>query len=106
MPGVGLSGLLAAAMVSAAVTFGVEWLAKPRLEARKERILRRCRAKDEVWRTLDRILYWAAVMKTPQSRTGTSRPLAARLCKVATPGELDNDRPVGPVRSEGAADIR
>jgi len=42
--------------VSVLVALGVEWLAKPRLEVRKKRILRRWRAKDEVWRTLDRIL--------------------------------------------------
>jgi hypothetical protein len=41
-------------LVSALVAFTVEWLVKPRLEMRKERILRRWRAKDEVWRTLDR----------------------------------------------------
>ena len=63
MPGIGLSSLLAAALVSALVTLGVEWLAKPRLEMRKERILRRWRAKDEVWRTLDRILYFAAIIR-------------------------------------------
>ena len=37
MSGVSLGGLLAAAVVS--VALGVEWLAKPRLEVRKERIL-------------------------------------------------------------------
>ncbi len=37
MSDAGLSGLLAAAVVSAAAAFGVEWLAKPRLEVRKER---------------------------------------------------------------------
>jgi hypothetical protein len=41
MSGISLGGLLAAALVSATVALGVEWLAKPRLEARKERILRR-----------------------------------------------------------------
>lgn len=68
MSGVSLSGLLAAALVSALVALGVEWLAKPRLEMRKERILRRWQAKDEVWRTLNRILWAAATMKNPGSR--------------------------------------
>lgn len=68
MSGVSLSGLLAAALVSALVALGVEWLAKPRLEMRKERILRRWRARDEVWRTLDRILWAAAIMKNPGSQ--------------------------------------
>lgn len=67
MSGVSLGGLLAAAVVSAAVALGVEWLAKPRLEVRKERILRRWQAKDEVWRTLDRILFAAAIMKNTRS---------------------------------------
>ncbi len=52
MPGVNLGSLLAAAIVSAAVALGVEWLAKPRLEARKERILA------------------AATMKSAQTRRG------------------------------------
>ena len=68
MRGVSLGGLLAAAVVSAAVALGVEWLAKPRLEVRKERILRRWHAKDEVWRTLDRILFAAAIMKNTRAQ--------------------------------------
>jgi hypothetical protein len=68
MSDISLSSLLAAALVSALVALGVEWLAKPRLEMRKERILRRWRAKDEVWRTLDRILFAAAIMKNPGSQ--------------------------------------
>ncbi len=70
MPGVNLGSLLAAAIVSAAVALGVEWLAKPRLEARKERILGRYRARDEVWRALDSILLAAATMKSAQTRRG------------------------------------
>jgi hypothetical protein len=50
---VSLDGLLAAAVVSAAVALGVEWLAKPRLEVCKERIPRSWQAEDEAWRTLD-----------------------------------------------------
>jgi hypothetical protein len=53
MPDVSLASLLAAAVVLTAVALGVERLAKPQLEMRKERILRRWRAKDEVWRSLD-----------------------------------------------------
>jgi len=68
--GVSLGSLLAAAVVSAAVALGVEWLAKPRLEARKKRILRRWRAKDEVWRTLGPILFAAAIMKNIRSQPG------------------------------------
>jgi hypothetical protein len=37
------------------VTLGIEWLAKPRLEARKERILARCRRDAEIRRQLVRI---------------------------------------------------
>lgn len=68
MSDVSLGGLLAAAVVSATVALGVEWLAKPRLEVRKERLLRQWRAKDEVWRTLDRILMAAAIMKNTRSQ--------------------------------------
>lgn len=55
--------LLDAALVSAVVALGVEWLAKPRLEARKERILRRYHARDEVRRLLDGILFDATKLK-------------------------------------------
>ena len=68
MPDISLGSLLAAAVVSAAVALGVEWLAKPRLEMRKERIFRRWRARDDVWRTLHRILLAAAIMKNTQSQ--------------------------------------
>jgi hypothetical protein len=64
-----ISSLLAAALVSAVVALGVEWLAKPGLEVRKERILRRSRARDEVWRALSSILYAAATMKSAQTPT-------------------------------------
>jgi hypothetical protein len=68
MPGVSLGSLLAAAIVSAAVALGVEWLAKPRLEARKERILGRYRARDHVWHALHSILLAAATMKNTQAQ--------------------------------------
>jgi hypothetical protein len=68
MPGVSLASLLAAAVVSALVAVGVEWLAKPRLEARKEMILGRYRTRAEVWRALHRILFAATVMKSPRSQ--------------------------------------
>ena len=62
-----ISNLLAAALVSAVVALGVEWIVKPGLEARKERILGRSRARDEVWRALNSILYAAAMMKSAQT---------------------------------------
>ncbi len=68
MSGVSLGGLLTAALVSATVALGVEWLAKPRLEMRKERILRRWRARDDVWRALDHILLAASTMKNTRSQ--------------------------------------
>jgi hypothetical protein len=79
MSGVSLSGLLAAALVSAAVALGVEWLAKPRLEARKEMILGRYRARAGVWRALDRILFAAAVMKSPRSQPEDAQAAAAEV---------------------------
>jgi hypothetical protein len=71
--------LLAAALVSAAVALGVEWLAKPRLEARKEMILGRYRARAGVWRALDRILFAAAVMKSPRAQPEDARAAAAEV---------------------------
>jgi hypothetical protein len=68
MHGVNLGSLLTAAIVSAAVALGVQWLAKPRLEARKERILGCYRARDDVWRALDSILLAAATMKCAQTQ--------------------------------------
>jgi hypothetical protein len=77
--GVSLGSLLAAALVSAAVALGVEWLAKPRLEARKERILRRYQARDDVWRALDDILFAAAYMKNIQARPDDVQAAAERI---------------------------
>jgi hypothetical protein len=82
MSGVSLGGLLAAAVVSAAVALGVEWLAKPRLEVRKERILRLWQAKDEVWRTLDRILFAAAIMKNTQSQPEDVKAADAEILRA------------------------
>lgn len=62
-----INNLFAAALVSAVVALGVEWVAKPGLEARKERILRRYQARDEVWRVLNSILYAAATMKSAKT---------------------------------------
>ena len=81
MSGVSLSGLLAAALVSALVALGVEWLAKPRLEARKEMILGRYRAKADVWRALDRILLAGKVMQSPQSRPEDVQAAAAEVIR-------------------------
>lgn len=58
-----VANLLAAAPVSIVGAFGVEWLAKLRLEARKERILRRYHARDEARRVLDSILFAGAALK-------------------------------------------
>ena len=67
-----MASLLDAALVSAAVALGVEWLAKPRLEARKERILRQYHARDEVRRALHDILYSAAKLKHQTPATCSS----------------------------------
>jgi hypothetical protein len=104
MPGASLGGLLAAAAVSAAVAFGVEWLAKPRLEVRKERILRRWRARDEAWRTLNRILYLAAVMKSPQSQPGDVQAAEAAVLP-AVAGLEEAFREVMPLTRERDIDL-
>jgi hypothetical protein len=83
MSGVSLGGLLAAALVSATVALGVEWLAKPRLEARKERILRHYQARDDVWRALDDILFAAACMKSIQARSHDVQAAAERIVPAA-----------------------
>jgi hypothetical protein len=83
MSGVSLGGLLFAALVSATVALGVEWLAKPRLEARKERILRRYRAKDDVWGALDDILLAAAWMKNTQAQADDIQAAAGRIVPAA-----------------------
>jgi len=72
MPDVSLGSLLAAALVSAAVALSVEWFAKPRLEARKERILGRYRARDNVWRALNSILLAAAVRVKSNETQGSA----------------------------------
>src|SRR6266498_675281 len=64
MTGVNVAAILVAALVSAVVAPGLEWAAKPRLEARKERILRRYRATDDVWRRLNDILFMGRMLKT------------------------------------------
>lgn len=68
MSGVSLGGLLAAALVSALVALAVEWVAKPRLGARKEMILGRYRARADVWRALNRLLFAGKVMQSPRSQ--------------------------------------
>lgn len=67
-----LANLLAAALVSAFVAFGVEWLAKPRLEARKERVLRRFRAGDELRRLLYEIMFDATKLKQQTSASSAN----------------------------------
>jgi hypothetical protein len=62
MTDMNVANLLVAALVSAVVALGIEWLAKPRLEARKERVLRRSRASDDVRRHLDAILFSAMML--------------------------------------------
>ncbi len=52
-----LANVAVSALTSAVVALGVEWLAKPRLEARKERLLHRHRASADVRRQLDTILF-------------------------------------------------
>lgn len=64
-----VANLLDAALVSAVVALGVEWLAKPRLEVRKERILRRYHARDELRRLLDGILFDATKLKRQNPAT-------------------------------------
>jgi hypothetical protein len=76
VPNVNLSNVLVSALTSGFVALGVEWLAKPRLEARKERILRRHRAVGEIQRCLSSILVSAAKLqgsRMPKDLRGENR---------------------------------
>ena len=79
MSGISVGGLLAAALVSATVTLGLDWLARPGLEARKERILARSRARAEVWRALDSILFAAGWLKSTRSQPGDIQSATAGI---------------------------
>lgn len=78
-PSVNSATLLLSALISACtsgvVALGIEWLAKPRLEARKERLLARNRALAEIRRQLGRIL-----------------ELSIRLSKYPRMSGLDSER--------------
>lgn len=54
------------ALVAAFVTLSIEWAAKPRLEARKERILERARASRRVRQTLANLVRSAASWPSPE----------------------------------------
>jgi hypothetical protein len=63
-----LVSALVSVFVSAVVALGVEWAAKPRLEARKERLLTIQRARWQMWRCLNQILkHGTALAVTPPS---------------------------------------
>lgn len=85
-----VANLLVAALVSAVVALGVEWLAKPRLEARKERLLQRFGAHHEVRRLLDDILFDATkltVYASTATQDDDARQVADRV--VATTQSLE-----------------
>jgi hypothetical protein len=65
-----MSPVLVSALTSAVVALGVEWLAKPQLEARKERILARYRAMAEVKRLLASIMLDASTLSSARMPSG------------------------------------
>lgn len=71
----GFETVLVAALTSAGVALSIEWAAKPRLEARKERILSRHRSASEINRQLYQI-----------------RECAIRLSKVQPMGDLTGEQ--------------
>jgi hypothetical protein len=64
--------VLIAALTSAAVALAIEWAAKPRLEARKDRILKQSRAKLEIELQLGMIVSMAASLDTDISTLDSS----------------------------------
>ena len=104
MSGVSLGSLFVAAIVSAAVALGVEWLAKPRLEARKERILRRYQARDDVCHALYDILFDAGYMKSAQARAEETEAAAERIVLAAQALE-EAFRAVMPFTTVGRIDL-
>jgi hypothetical protein len=59
--------VLVSALTSAGVALAIEWAAKPRLEARKERILERSQARREIIRQLGTIVSLAASLEADTS---------------------------------------
>jgi hypothetical protein len=71
MNDVDASTILTAAITSAFVSLGIEWAAKPRLEARKERILQGHRAREAFRRDVIQVSVRAAKLNQPWPRSGT-----------------------------------
>jgi hypothetical protein len=82
-----LSYILVSALTSAVVALGIEWLAKPRLEARKERLLSARRARFTFESRLLRIEVIAAMWKdlppnpAPRASPGERERLRAELSR-------------------------
>ncbi|MEV6515032.1 hypothetical protein AB0M37_04500 [Micromonospora chalcea] len=89
-----LLAALVSALTSAVVTLGVEWLAKPTLEARKERILAKHRARASVKRCLRRTreMVYILLGPWPDTKTMQATPLHVRTLYrkriAATLGEI------------------
>lgn len=81
--------VLVAALVSAVVALGVEWAAKPRLEARKERLLTIQRARWQVWRYLHQILAHGYALTTPPASGPDEDTRAAHEAVVPATRELE-----------------
>lgn len=64
--------VLIAAVTSAGVAFAIEWAAKPRLEARKDRILEQSKAKREIERQLGIIVSLAGSLNADVSSLDSS----------------------------------
>jgi hypothetical protein len=65
----GFDTVLVSALTSAGVTLAIEWMAKPRLEARKERILDRSRARREIIRQLSIMVIKGASLNSADMST-------------------------------------
>ncbi|MCG5436208.1 hypothetical protein PSH25_006537 [Micromonospora sp. PSH25] len=89
-----LLAALVAALTSAVVTLAVEWLAKPTLEARKERILAKHRARANVKRCLGRTreMVYILLGPWPHTKAMQATPLHVRTLYrkriAATLGEI------------------
>ncbi|MEV0286309.1 MULTISPECIES: hypothetical protein [unclassified Kribbella] len=97
MPDLVSSTVIVSALTSAAVALGVDWTVKPRLEARKERLLAAHRARSTVLRCLTIILVAAAKLgtETPGTLTADARKMwlaeldAAKETIAATSRDLE-----------------
>lgn len=91
-----MSTILVSVITSSVVALGIEWLAKPRLEARKEKILERYRALVQVGRLLASIMTMASKLSNSSFPSGLNE-LSRRALREEY--ERTNENIVSAIRS-------